>query len=51
MVPSAGVGCDIDRTKAYDKICYRVNGGDLQTIVAFGDGAFSSSSRGQPPGQ
>ena len=40
----------INRTKAYDELCQRVTGGDPETVVAFGDGRFSSSSRGHAPG-
>jgi hypothetical protein len=40
----------INQMKAYDEICWCVTGGDMQTVVAFRDGAFSSSSCGHPPG-
>jgi hypothetical protein len=40
----------IERTKAYNTLCQRITANDPTTVVAFGDGRFSSSSRGHASG-
>jgi hypothetical protein len=40
----------INKQKAYDEICKRITSNDKRTIVAFGNGGFSSSSKGHAPG-
>ena len=41
--------CHMGRSKAYDQVCKRITADDPETFVAFGDGHFSSSSRGHAP--
>ena len=40
----------INKQKTFDKLCNRITGGNPRTVVAFGDGRFSSTSRGHAPG-
>ena len=40
----------INKQKAYDEICRRITNNDKRTVIAFGNGGFSSTSRGHASG-
>jgi hypothetical protein len=40
----------INKQKAYDEICSRITNNDKRTVIAFGSGGFSSTSRGHASG-
>ena len=40
----------INKQKAYDEICSRITNNDKRTVIAFGNGGFSSTSRGHASG-